>query len=152
MGLFSWLTKGERPRAEPEHAMPATESVEELAEVLAGANGAARVDAARALLERWRAGDASAAEAIVSRLGELLEDDEPQARSAALSAVRMMRKPENLERHESSVLALLADPVAQVRTSAVWTAAVCRAQRRASRCGQSFAPPRSRCDSRRHAR
>jgi HEAT repeat protein len=125
MGLFSWLTKGERPRAEPgaEHATPATERVEELAETLAGANGAARVDAARALLERWRAGDPGAAEAIVSRLGELLEDDEPQARSAALSAVRMMRKPENLERHESAVLALLADPVAQVRTSAVWTAA-----------------------------
>ena len=40
-----------------------------------------------------------------------------------MMAVAPTPKPENLERHESSVLALLADPVAQVRTSAVWTAA-----------------------------
>jgi HEAT repeat protein len=34
-----------------------------------------------------------------------------------------MRKPENLEKHASAVLALLADRVAQVRTAAVWAAA-----------------------------
>jgi HEAT repeat protein len=34
----------------------------------------------------------------------------------------MLRKPENLEKNASGVLALLADPVAQVRTAAVWAA------------------------------
>ena len=124
MGLFSWLGKG-RSKEPVESDQPESggDTVEELAEELGSANGAARVDAARALLERWRAGDAKAAEAIVGRLPELLEDHEPQARVAALAAIRMMRKPENLEKHASAVLALLADPVAQVRTAAVWTAA-----------------------------
>jgi HEAT repeat protein len=44
-------------------------------------------------------------------------------RIAALNAVRLMRKPENLEKHASAVLGLLADRSAQVRTAAVWTAA-----------------------------
>jgi HEAT repeat protein len=124
MGLFSWLGKGRSSApVEPNEPERSGETVEELAEELGSANGAARVDAARALSERWRAGDAQAAETIVGRLPELLEDQEPQARIAALAAIRMMRKPENLEKHGSAVLALLADPVAQVRTAAVWTAA-----------------------------
>ena len=129
MGLFSWLKKGSAPAPSseaPSAAPPAeapSESVEELAEALASGDGAARVDASRALLDRWRAGDSAAAEALVVRLGELLEDEEPQVRIAALNAVRLMRKPENLERHASAVLALLADRAAQVRTAAVWTAA-----------------------------
>ena len=125
MGLFSWLKKGAAPQDEPEPAAAAAaqESVEELAGTLDGADGAARVDAARALLDRWRAGDAQAAEAIVGRLEDLLEDPEPQVRIAAVGAVRMLRKPENLEKHAGAVLALLADPAAPVRTAAVWTAA-----------------------------
>jgi HEAT repeat protein len=43
-------------------------------------------------------------------------------RMAALSGVRLLRKPENLVKHESAVLALLADDVAQVRTAAVTAA------------------------------
>ncbi|HKB76929.1 MAG TPA: HEAT repeat domain-containing protein [Myxococcales bacterium] len=126
MGLFSsWFKKGtdskeQAPALEPEAAQ---ETVEELAGALAGADGAARIDAARVLLDRWRAGDGEAAAAIVARVEDLLEDPEPQVRIAALGAVRMMRKPENLTAHASAVLALLADPVAQVRTAAVWTAA-----------------------------
>ena len=129
MGLFSWLTKGDSPRAESpaEEPQTAVETVEELGEALSAANGAVRVDATRILLERWRGGDAAAAEALVSRLSELLQDDEPQVRIAALSAVRMMRKPENLAAHQSAILALLADRVAQVRSAAVWTAARLRA-------------------------
>ena len=123
MGLFSWLAKGKRQSApEAQGPEPSGDTVEELAEQLGSSNGAARVDAARALLEHWRTGDVKAAETIVDRLPALFEDDEPQARVAALAAVRMMRKPENLEKHASAVLALLADPVAQVRTAAVWTA------------------------------
>src|SRR2546423_4432768 len=124
MGLFSWLAKGSRQSApgadEPE---PSGDTVDELAEQLGSSNGAARVDAARALLEHWRTGDVKAAETIVDRLPALFEDNEPQARVAALGAVRMMRKTENLEKHASAVLALLADRVAQVRTAAVWAAA-----------------------------
>ncbi|HYZ87654.1 MAG TPA: HEAT repeat domain-containing protein [Myxococcales bacterium] len=125
MGLFSWLGKGNRPEAPSDPAEPesAEDTIEELAEAIASPNGAARVDAARVLIERWRTGDVQAADALVSRLPGLFEDDEPQVRVAALAAVRMMRKPENLERHASAVLALLADRVAQVRTAAVWTAA-----------------------------
>jgi HEAT repeat protein len=125
MGILSWLGKGNRPEAPTEAAEPegGGESVEELVEELGSPNGALRIDAARALLERWRTGDASAAEALVSHLPELFEDDEPQARVVALTAVRMMRKPENLQKHASAVLALLADGTAQVRTAAVWTAA-----------------------------
>ena len=123
MGLFSWLAKGKRQSApEAQGPEPSGDTVEELAEQLGSSNGAARVDAARALLEHWRTGDVKAAETIVDRLPALFEDNEPQARVAALAAVRMMRKPENLEKNASAVLALLADPVAQVRTAAVWTA------------------------------
>ena len=124
MGLFSWLKKGAGSPREPEAGPePAQDTVEELSEALVGPDGAARVDAARALVDRWRAGDGQAAEAIVTRLEDLLEDGEAQVRVAALGAVRMMRRPENLEKHASAVLALLADPAAQVRTAAVWTAA-----------------------------
>jgi HEAT repeat protein len=124
MGLFSWLGKGTRPAADADHEEPEAgdETVDELAEELANPNGAVRVDAARALLERWRTGDVKAAEAIVEKLPDLFEDEEPQVRIAGLAAVRMMRKPENLEKHASAVLALLADAAAQVRTAAVWTA------------------------------
>jgi HEAT repeat protein len=128
MGLFSsWFKKGTDAKAagaaevrEPEAAR---ETVDELAEALAAPDGAVRVDAARVLLDRWRAGDGQAAAAIALRVEELFEDPEPQVRIAALGAVRMMRKPENLEKHASAVLALLADRAAQVRTAAVWTAA-----------------------------
>jgi len=129
MGLFSWLKKG-ASQAEPAAAEPAEaeagpprQTVEELAEALAAEDGAARVDAARALLDRLRAGDASSAEALASRLEELLEDPEPQVRAVALGAVRRMRRPEQLEKHASAVLALLADRAAPVRTTAVWAAA-----------------------------
>ena len=90
MGLFSsWFKKGtdskeQAPALEPEAAQ---ETVEELAGALAGADGAARVDAARVLLDRWRAGDGEAAGAIVARVEDLLEDPEPQVRIAALGAV-----------------------------------------------------------------
>ena len=123
MGLLSWLTKG-GPRTEaPTEESQSSNTIEDLGEALSAANGAVRVDAARILLERWRGGDPTAAEALVSRLAELFQDEEPQVRIAALAAVRMMRKPENLQAHQSAVLALLADRVAQVRTAAVWTAA-----------------------------
>ncbi|HWE25890.1 MAG TPA: HEAT repeat domain-containing protein [Myxococcales bacterium] len=125
MGLFSWLTRG-TPRAdapaEPAESESTADTIDDLIEQLGSANGAARVDAARALLERWRTGDGKAAEILVEHLPALFDDDEPQARVTALAAVRMMRKPENLERHASAVLASLADPVAPVRTAAVWTA------------------------------
>jgi HEAT repeat protein len=129
MGLLTWLKKGSAPAeaSGPSEGAPREEATEdtaeELAEALVSADGAARVDASRALLDRWRGGDARAAEALVARLPELLEDEEPQVRIAALNAVRLMRKPENLEKHASAVLALLADHSAQVRTAAVWTAA-----------------------------
>jgi len=127
MGLFSWFKKGGGARDEgaarvPEPETP-RETVDELAEALASPDGAARVDAARVLVDRWRAGDGQAAAAIAVRVEELLEDPEPQVRISALGAVRMMRKPENLAKHASAVLALLSDPVAQVRTAAVWAAA-----------------------------
>ena len=131
MGLFSSLFgSGSKPSKEPEK--PAEPEVnedeapgvplEELSAALESPEGALRVDAARALIERWRGGDVQAAEAVAPRLAELLEDAEPLVRIAALSGVRMMRKPENLAKCESGVLALLADPVAQVRTAAVWAA------------------------------
>jgi HEAT repeat protein len=125
MGLFSWLG-GRKPeeasQPEPEQEELPAASVAELSEALSSTVGALRVDAARALLEQWRGGDARAAEALAPRLGELLEDDEPLARLAALSGVRLLRKPENLARNESAVVALLNDEVAQVRTAAVWAA------------------------------
>ena len=128
MGFFSWLSKktaqAPAPAAETardEEELPSS-SLAELTEGLSSSTGALRVDAARALLERWRAGDSEAAEAIAPRLGELLDDDEPLVRIAALGGVRLLRRPENLAKHESAVLALLADPAAPVRTSAVWAA------------------------------
>jgi len=123
MGLISWLKKGASEAPQPAGPEEEPESVSELAEALSSSNGAARVDAARALLDRWRGGDAAAAEALVARLAELLEDAEPQVRIAGLTSVRMLRKLENVEAHASAALSLLADPVAQVRTAAVWTAA-----------------------------
>ena len=123
MGLFSSLF-GSKPTQEPEPEVNEDEApgvaLEELAAALDSPEGALRVDAARALIERWRGGDPHAAEAIAPRLTELLEDPEPLVRIAALSGVRMLRKPENLEKCASGTLALLADPVAQVRVAAVW--------------------------------
>src|SRR4051812_32281873 len=128
MGLFSsWFKKGTDAKdpagAEVRKPEATQETVDELAEALAAPDGAARVDAARVLLDRWRAGDGQAAAAIAVRVEQLFEDQEAQVRISALGAVRMMRKPENLEKHASAVLALLADRVAQVRTAAVWAAA-----------------------------
>src|SRR5438094_1664466 len=128
MGLFSSLfggSKKEPPEArEPEANEDEAPGVplEELRDALDSPEGGLRVDAARALLERWRGGDAQAAEAIAPRLPELLDDGEGLVRLAALSGVRLLRKPENLEKCASGVLALLADKVAQVRTAAVWSA------------------------------
>ena len=125
MGLFSSLFGGKKA-AEPTPEVNEDEapgvSLEELREALDSREGALRVDAARALLERWRGGDAQAAEAIAPRLAELLDDREPLVRLAAISGVRLLRKPENLEKCTSGTLALLADGDAQVRTAAVWAA------------------------------
>ena len=124
MGLLSWLKK--KPAAEAEEPaaqeVPA-ETAAELAEALASPDGAVRVDASRALLDRARNGDREASQALASRMGDLLSDEEPGVRAAALSALRVLRAPQILEEHQSAVLALLADPVAQVRTTAVWSAA-----------------------------
>ncbi len=128
MGLFSWLGgKKAQPAPEPAPDVPDDDELpgtplEELTGALSSSSGGLRVDAARALLSRWRGGDGAAAEALVARLGELLEDEEPMVRIAALSGVRLLRKPENLAKHQSAVLALLADDVAQVRTAAVTAA------------------------------
>jgi HEAT repeat protein len=119
MGLFSSLFG--RKEAQPE-AEPPAEPALDAGEALASPDGALRVDAARSLLERWRAGDVEAAQALAPRLAELLEDPEPMVRAAALSGVRLLRNPENLAKCESGVLALLADPVPQVRTAAIWSA------------------------------
>ncbi len=128
MGLFSSLF-GSGKRDTPEPAEPEVNdeeapgvALEDLREALDSPEGALRVDASRALLERWRGGDAQAAEAIAPRLADLLDDDEPLVRLAALGGVRLLRKPENLEKCASGTLALLVDPVAQVRTAAVWAA------------------------------
>lgn len=129
MGLFSSLFGGGKkaqPEA-PEEPQPGPEEapgvlLEELRDALDSPEGALRVDGARALIERWRGGDVQAAEMIAPRLPELLEDEEPLVRLAALSGVRLLRKPENLEKCASAVLALLADKAAQVRTTAVWSA------------------------------
>ncbi|MFN2546450.1 MAG: HEAT repeat domain-containing protein [Myxococcales bacterium] len=125
MGIFSSLF-GSRP-AEPEKPEPEVNeeeapgvALEQLREALDSSEGALRVDGARALIERWRAGDLQAAEAIAPRLAELLEDSEPLVRLAALGGVRLLRKPENLEKCASAVVALLADAVPQVRVAAVW--------------------------------
>lgn len=121
MGLFSSLFGKKGPQAEAEPAA-AEESELDAAEALDSADGALRVDAVRALLERWRAGDLRAAESLAPRLADLLEDSEPLVRVAALSGVRLLRNPENLAKCESAVLALLADRVPQVRIAAVWSA------------------------------
>src|SRR5438270_335581 len=60
----------------------------------------------------------------------------PRRRAAALTVFRLIPSPETIQVHQSAVLALLADPVAQVRTTAVWSAAhlpgdIARAQVRA---------------------
>ena len=136
MGLFSSLFGKKEPEAAAQPA-PEPEDVAEAAAGLDSADGAVRVDAARALIERWRGGDAKAAEAIAPRLPELLEDPEPLVRVGALAGVRLLRKPENLAKCESAVLALLADRVPQVRIAAIWSAVrmggeVARAQVRAA--------------------
>src|SRR5207302_1308220 len=80
------------------------------AEGIEAPDGALRVGAVRELRERWRSGDVQAAEILAPRLGDLLADPEPLVRAAALTGVRLLRKPENLARCESAVLALLSDP------------------------------------------
>ena len=125
MGLFSSLFGGKKPE-EPAPEVNEDEapgvSLEDLREALDSREGALRVDAARALLERWRGGDAQAAEAIAPRLADLLDDPEPLVRLAGIAGVRLLRKPDNLEKCASGTLALLADGNAQVRTAAVWAA------------------------------
>src|SRR5256884_2220818 len=119
MGLLSSLFG--RKDAQPA-AAPQPEPGMDAGEALDSADGALRVDAARALIERWRSGEADAATILAPRLPHLLEDPEPLVRVVALSAVRLLRKPENLEKCEQGVLALLTDRVPQVRTAAVWSA------------------------------
>ena len=133
MGLFSSLfgkSRTPEPPVEPE-------GVDDLGAALESTDGAIRVDAARALLEGWRSGDARAAEVLAPRLATLLDDPEPLVRIAALGGVRLLRNPENLASCESGVLALLADPAQQVRSAAIWSAVrlsgdVARAQVRAA--------------------
>jgi HEAT repeat protein len=145
MGLFSWLggKKSPEPEAVEEEDAELQPGVpnEELKDALTAADGGLRVDASRALLERWRSGDAEAAEAIAPVLHELLDDSEPLVRRAALHGVQLLRKPENLERCASGVLALLADPVPQVRIAAISAAVLlpgeaARAQVRAALTSQ----------------
>ena len=119
MGLFSSLFGRKDAQAEPE---PPPEDALDAGEALGSADGALRVDAARALIERWRSGDAEAARTLAPRLPELLEDAEPMVRAAALSGVRLLRNPEHLAGCEEGVVALLADRVPQVRMAAIWSA------------------------------
>lgn len=121
MGLFSSIFGKKAPEAAPP---PEEEpfAADDLRAALEDGDGAARVDAARELLDRWRNGDLAAAEVLAPRLADLLGDAEPLVRIAALQGVRMLRKPENLAACESGVIALLADPVPQVRAAAVWAA------------------------------
>jgi HEAT repeat protein len=114
MGLFSSLFGAKEPRPEP--------TAEDPRDLLDSPDGAARVDALRLLIERWRSGDAQAAEAVAPRLTELLDDPEPLVRAAALSGVRLLQKPENLQKCESAVLARLSDPSPGVQKAAVWSA------------------------------
>jgi HEAT repeat protein len=124
MGLFSWLKKKPASGAAPEAAEEAApETTAEVAEALDSPHGAVRIDAARTLLDRARSGDGEAGQALSGRTGDLLSDEEPAVRTAGLSALRLLRARELFEEHQSAVLALLADPVAQVRTTAVWCAA-----------------------------
>ena len=130
MGLFSWLAgkTAKTPDAEPSPGSAAGAEGEgaladqpaaDLLEALSSRDGGLRVDAARALLERWREGDAEAASALAPRLAGLLEDEDPLLRLAGLSGFRLLRKAENIEKHASTVVALLNDRAAQVRTAAV---------------------------------
>jgi HEAT repeat protein len=135
MGLFSWLSGKKAGADDPSAAAEAPQTgpagleddaelqpgvpIEELSQALDGADGGLRVDAARALVERWRGGDLQAAEAIAPRLHELLDDPEPLVRRTALSGVQLLRKRENLERCASGVLAHLADPAPQLRIAAI---------------------------------
>ena len=123
MGLFSWLKKKPALEGEPPAVEERAETTAEVAEALDSHNGAVRVDAARAMLDRARMGDAEAAQALAGRMDDLLSDDEPSVRTTGLSALRVLRSRELFEQHQSTVLALLADRVAQVRTTAVWSAA-----------------------------
>lgn len=120
MGLFSSLfgKKGAEPAPPQEEVV----ALEDLRDALDSPDGGLRVDAVRELLDRWRNGDAEAAGAVAPRLADLLGDDEPMVRIAALQGVRLLRKPENLAACESGVIALLADAVPQVRTAAIWAA------------------------------
>jgi HEAT repeats len=131
MGLFSWLV-GKTAKTEAAEPSPGSgaagadregalegQPAAELLEALSARDGGLRVDAARALLERWRQGDAEAASALAPRLAGLLEDGEPLLRLAGLSGFPLLRKAENLEMHASTVIGLLNDPSAQVRTAAV---------------------------------
>src|SRR4051794_2105539 len=108
MGIFSSLfgSKPAAPEPPPEEVnedeAPGV-PVEELREALDSPDGALRVDASRALLERWRNGDLPSAEIIAPRLSQLLDDSEPLVRVAALQGVRLLRKPENLAKCESGV-------------------------------------------------
>ena len=128
MGFLGWLSRKTAQStpagdAAAEAPAPAEEDaptpLAELSEALESSNGGLRADASRALLDRWRAGEAAAAEVLAPRLGDLLEDDDPVVRINGLSGVRLLRKPENLMRHASAAMALLNDPVAQVRSAAV---------------------------------
>jgi HEAT repeat protein len=127
MGLFSSLF-GKKPApqeaAQEPDAQPQQEqsSLDELREGLEGADGGARIDASRELLDRWRNGELEAAAILAPRLPDLLDDAEPLVRISALQGVRLLRKPENVQACESGVLALLADAVPQVRTAALWAA------------------------------
>jgi len=114
MGLFSSLFGSKGPRPEP--------APEDPRDLLDSQDGAARVDALRALIERWRLGDAQAAEAVAPRLTEFLEDPEALVRAAALGGVRLLQKPENLQKCESAVLACLSDRSPGVRKAAIWSA------------------------------
>lgn len=119
--LFGKKPSADSPSPSPSPSAPVAASpVPGLAAALDAPNGAVRVDASRALLDLWRSGDFQAAAALTPRVHELLADKEPQVRITGLGAVRLMRKPENLERHASAAMALLADPVSQVRAAAVW--------------------------------
>ena len=122
MGLFSSLFGKEKASSTADAPELPEESIPDLAAGLDSPDGALRVDAMRALLDRWRSGEVAAAEVVAPRLPELLDDAEPLVRIAALAGVRLLRKPENVAKCESGVLALLADPVQQVRSAAIWCA------------------------------